>query len=65
MRTILLLLIFLLPSFLASAQHVTYTKTKVAVFKTAVASPMDITEDWLLHLQNIEMPKPGTDRKRI
>ncbi len=47
-----------------TAQEFTYDSHRFQIEKSATVDPKDITEDWNVNLQNLEMPKPGGESIR-
>ena len=56
MKKTLLLAQFLLIAFCLSAQEYTYQKDEVKVTLTEVLNMSDDKDDWMVSLQNLEMP---------
>lgn len=60
-------LVAIFVSLTLSAQQnipVQYQSSRFSIEKSVTVDPMDISEDWKVHLQNMEMPKPGTSSYR-
>ena len=47
------------------AQKTSYKKTKLTISLSGKVMPSEIIQDWMPHLQNLEMPKPGTEKANL
>lgn len=47
------------------AQEIRYSTKNFNIEKAYVVHPLELKEDWMPQMQNLEMPKPGSERERL